>query len=101
METQGCPNFLVSAWCFRLVKSAEAVGEFGKSAGRCKQVNIGAMPCTQFDNGKILDGLAKFLMGFLVLYSDVMLIISDNALLITTADLYYNNLVRLFVCLVE
>jgi len=45
--------------------------------------------------------MAKFLMGFLVLYSDVMLIISDNALLITTADLYYNNLVRLFVCLVE
>ena len=58
METQGCPNFLVSAWGFRLVKSAEAVGEFGKSAGRCKQVNIGAMPCTQFDNGKILDGFS-------------------------------------------
>jgi len=94
MEIQGGPNFLVSAWGFRLVKSAKAVGEFGKSAGRCKQVNIGAMPCTQFDNGKILD-------GFLVLYSDVMFIISENVLLITTADLYYNNLVRLFVCLVE
>lgn len=40
LEIQGGPNILVFAWGFRLVKSAEAAGEFGRSAGRCKQVNI-------------------------------------------------------------